>query len=184
MAKKVAKRAKAKVRAKTPKKVAPIPAGFHTLTPYLAVRDAVRAVEFYQKAFGAKVRGVHKTPDGKVMNADLKIGDSILLFSDESLGPQPCSPLSLGGTSVTVHIYVKDVDALFNQALAAGSKVIMPVMDAFWGDRYGMLEDPFGHRWSIATHKEDLAPAEIEKRGEAAFAEMAKQAQAKGQGAP
>jgi PhnB protein len=147
------------------------------------VRDATKAVEFYQKAFGARARGVHKTPDGKVMNADLKIGDSILLFSDEFPGPGCRSPHSLGGTSVSVHIYVKDVDALFNQALAAGAKVVMPVVDAFWGDRYGQLEDPFGHRWSIATRKEDLSPAEIEKRGQAVFAEMAKKAPAAGQGA-
>jgi len=182
MAKKVAKKAKAKVRAKAPKKAAPIPAGFHTLTPYLVVREAAKAVEFYQKAFGAKVRGVHATPDGKIMNADLKIGDSIFLFSDEFPGPGCRSPQSLGGTSVTIHIYVKDVDALFNQAVTAGAKVVMPVMDAFWGDRYGQLEDPFGHRWSIATHKEELSPKEVEKRGEAAFAEMAKSAQAPGPG--
>jgi PhnB protein len=175
---------KPRAQARAKRRAEPIPAGFHTLTPYLVVRDAAKAVDFYQKAFGAKVRGVHKTPDGKVMNADLRIGDSILLFCDEFPGPPGWrSPQTLGGTSVTVHIYVKDVDALFNQALAAGAKTVMPVMDAFWGDRYGQLEDPFGHRWSIATHKEDLTAAEIEKRAEAAFAEMAKKAEATGQSA-
>jgi PhnB protein len=178
-------KAKPKARAVSKRRALPIPAGFHTLTPYLVVRDAAKAVEFYQKAFGAKVRSVHKAPDGKVMNADLKIGDSILMFSDEFPGlPGAGSPQTLGGTSVTIHIYVKDVDALFNQALGAGAQMVMPVMDAFWGDRYGQLQDPFGHRWSIATHKEDLTPAEIERRGEAAFAEMAKKAQAAGSDLP
>ena len=122
MAKKVAKKAKAKVRAKAPKKVAPIPAGFHTLTPYLVVRDAPKAIEFYKQALGAKVRGIHYSPDGKVMNADLKIGDSILLFNDEFPGPGCRSPQTLGGSSVTIHIYVKDVDKLFDQAVAAGKR--------------------------------------------------------------
>lgn len=178
-------KAKGKGPARAKRRAQPIPPGFHTLTPYLVVRDAAKAVEFYQKALGAKVRGVHNTPDGKVMNANLKIGDSILLLSDEFPGPGGTgSPQSLGGTSVTIHIYVKDVDKLFNQAVAAGAKVIMPVMDAFWGDRYGQVEDPFGHRWSLATHKEDLSSAEIEKRGQALFAAMAKKAPATGPAAP
>jgi uncharacterized glyoxalase superfamily protein PhnB len=169
---------KAKAKGKVKAKTQAIPAGFHTLTPYLTVREGAQAVEFYKRAFGAKVRSVHHTPDGKVTNADLKIGDSILLFSDEFPGPGCRSPQTLGGTTVTIHIYVKDVDKLFNQAVAAGAKVVMPLMDAFWGDRYGQIEDPFGHRWSLATHKENLSAKEIEQRGKAVFAKMAEQTQA------
>jgi PhnB protein len=155
----------------------PVPPGFHTLTPYLVIRDASKAIEFYKQAFGAKVREVHYTPDGKVMNASLKIGDSIVMMSDEfPFGPCK-SPQSLGSTTIIVHIYVKDVDKLYNQAVAAGAKVAMPLMDAFWGDRYGQLEDPFGHRWSLAAHNRDLTPKQIEEGGKAAMAEMAKQAQ-------
>jgi len=150
----------------------PVPEGFHTLTPYLTVKDAPRAVEFYKQAFGAEVRGIHYAPDGKVMNADLKIGDSILLLAEEFPGMGAKSPFSLGNSTVTIHLYVDDVDKLFNQALAAGAKAVMPLMDQFWGDRYAQVTDPFGHRWSMATHKEDLAPAEIEKRGRAAFEKM------------
>jgi uncharacterized glyoxalase superfamily protein PhnB len=162
---------------KSAKKVKPIPAGFHTLTPYLVVRDAAKALEFYKQAFGAKVRSVHYAPDGKVMNADLKIGDSILLICDEFPGPGCRSPQSLGGSTITIHVYVKDVDKVFNQAVAAGATVTMPLMDAFWGDRYGQLEDPFGHRWSLATHIKDLSSKQIEEAGKAVFAEMAKKQQ-------
>jgi len=150
----------------------PIPEGFHTVTPYLTVKDAPRAVEFYKQAFGAQVRGIHYAPDGKIMNADLKIGDSILLVAEEFPGMGSKSPLSLGDSPVTIHLYVEDVDKTFNQAVAAGAKVVMPVMDQFWGDRYGMVTDPFGHRWSMGTHQEDLTPAEIEQRGRAAFEKM------------
>ena len=150
----------------------PIPEGFHTLTPYLTVKDAPRAIDFYKQAFGAQVRGTHYSPDGKIMNADLKIGDSILMLAEEFPGMGAKSPLALGDSPVTIHLYVEDVDKLFNQAIAAGAKAVMPVMDQFWGDRYGMVTDPFGHRWSMGTHKEDLTPAEIEKRGRAAFEKM------------
>lgn len=169
-----------KAKAKSKKKVAAVPRGFHALTPYLVVRDAPKAIEFYKQAFGAKVRGVHCTPDGKVMNADLQIGDSILLLNDEFPGMKCTSPQALGGTTSTIHIYAKDVDSLFARAVAAGASVVMPVSDQFWGDRYGQLLDPFGHSWSLATHKEDLSAKEIEKRGQAVFAEMAKKAQAAG----
>ncbi|HLY60035.1 MAG TPA: VOC family protein [Terriglobia bacterium] len=154
-----------------------VPEGFHTITPYLVVRDAAKAVEFYKRAFGAEVRGIHYTPDGKIMNADLKIGDSIVLMSEEFPEMKALSPQSLGGSSVTIHIYTEDVDAKFKQAVSAGATAVMPVMDMFWGDRYGQLADPFGHRWSIATHVEDLTSDEIQKRGQAVFAEMAKRAQ-------
>jgi uncharacterized glyoxalase superfamily protein PhnB len=150
----------------------PIPEGFHTLTPYLTVKDAPSAVEFYKKAFGAAVRGIHYAPDGKIMNADLKIGDSILMLAEEFPAMGSKSPLSLGDSPVNLHLYVEDVDKVFNQAVAAGAKAVMPVMDQFWGDRYGALVDPFGHKWSIGTHKEDLTPAEIEQRGRAAFEKM------------
>jgi uncharacterized glyoxalase superfamily protein PhnB len=159
-------------------KAKPVPEGFRTLTPHLVVRDAPKAIEFYKKAFGAEVKGIYYAPDGKVMNASLRIGDSSLMLNDEFPGMgKSSSPQSLGGSCVTLHIYVEDVDRLFNQAVAAGAKVTMPVMDAFWGDRYGQVQDPFGHQWSLATHKEDPTPQEIEKRGKAAFAEMAKKAQ-------
>ena len=154
-----------------------VPEGFHTITPYLVIRDAAKAVEFYKRAFGAEVRGIHYTPDGKIMNADLKIGDSIVLMSEEFPDMKVLSPQSLGGSSVTIHIYAENVDAKFKQAVSAGATVVMPVMDMFWGDRYGQLADPFGHRWSIATHVEDLTSDEIQKRGQAVFAEMAKRAQ-------
>jgi len=109
-----------------------------------------------------------------VMHADLKIGDSHLMLNDEFPEMKALSPQSLGGSAVTLHIYVKDVDSLFNQAVAAGATATMPLMDAFWGDRYGKLSDPFGHHWSLATHKEDLTPQEVEKRGVAAIAQMSK----------
>ena len=155
----------------------PIPEGFHTLTPYLTVRDAPRAIEFYKRAFGAEVRSIHYAPDGKIMSAHLKIGDSILLLNEEFPGMGPKSPLSIGDSPVTIHIYVEDVDKLFHQAQAAGAKPVMPLMDMFWGDRYAQVSDPFGHKWSMATHKEDLTPAEIEKRGRAAFERMASRSQ-------
>ena len=152
-------------------KVKAIPEGFHTLTPHLVVRDAAQAIEFYQRAFGAEVCGVHHMPDGKtVMHALLKIGDSFLMLNDEFPSNKVLSPQSIGGTGTTIHVYVEDVDALFHQAVSAGATETMPLMDAFWGDRYGQLEDPFGHRWSLATHKEDLSKEEIQKRGQAAFA--------------
>ncbi len=155
-------------------KVKAIPDGFHTLTPYLVVRDAPKAIEFYKKAFGAEAQGIHHAPDGKIMNADLKIGDSILMLNEEFPGMGSPSPQTLGGSCVTIHIYVDDVDKLFNKAVSAGATVTMPVMDQFWGDRYGLLKDPFGHSWSVATHKEDLSSAEIAKRAQAVFAKMAK----------
>ncbi len=159
--------------------VKPIPEGMHTLTPHLVIRGAAKAIEFYQKAFGAQDRGVHKTPDGMVMHAELKIGDSIVMLADEFPGAPCQAPQTVGSTTTVLHLYVEDVDSWFNRAASAGASVVMPVMDCFWGDRYGQLKDPFGHMWAIATHKEDVAPAELERRGAAAMAEMAKQMQAK-----
>ncbi len=152
-----------------------VPEGLHTITPHLYVRDASKAIEFYKKAFGAEVQGgVHHTPDGKVMHASLKIGDSHLMLADEFPQFGERSPQSLGGSPVVLNIYVEDVDKLFTQAVAAGAKVTMPLADQFWGDRYGQVVDPFGHHWALGAHKEDVAPEELEKRAKAAFAEMAK----------
>jgi uncharacterized glyoxalase superfamily protein PhnB len=144
--------------------VKPIPEGHHTLTPFLTVRDAVRAIEFYKQAFGAQERGIMKGPDGKVMHAELKIGDSIIMLSDEFPDYGALSPLSNGGAGMGLHIYVDGVDAAFDRAVKAGAQVEMPVTDQFWGDRYGKLKDPFGHKWSIATHIKDMSADEM-KRG-------------------
>jgi uncharacterized glyoxalase superfamily protein PhnB len=142
------------------------------------VREASKAVEFYEKAFGAQLRALHKTPDGKVMHASLKIGDSSLLLADEFPGAGCPSPQTLGGSPVVLNIYVEDVDKLFNQAVAAGAKVTMPLANQFWGDRYGQIVDPFGHTWALGSHVEDVAPEELERRANAMFAEMAKKAHA------
>jgi len=141
--------------------VKPIPDGYHTLTPFLTVRDAARAIEFSKAAFGAQERGVMKGPDGKIMHAELKIGDSIIMLSDEFPEYGALSPLSTGGVGLGLHIYVDGVDAAFDRAVKAGAEVEMPVMDQFWGDRYGKLKDPFGHKWSIATHTKDLSMDEM-----------------------
>jgi PhnB protein len=150
-----------------------VPEGTHTVTAHLVVRNGAEAVEFYQKAFGAVLRFMHKTPDGKVMHASLQLGDSTVMLADEFPGGAK-SPESLGGSPVYLHVYVEDVDALFNQAVAAGAKVTMPLANQFWGDRYGHIVDPFGHCWALASHVEDVPPEELERRGKAMFAEMAK----------
>jgi uncharacterized glyoxalase superfamily protein PhnB len=140
-----------------------VPDGYHTLTPHLICRDAARAVEFYKQAFGAvKKGGVMTGPDGKIMHAELRIGDSLLMIADESPGFGSLSPQSIGGSGMGLHIYVEDVDSAFDRAIGAGAVVEMPIMDMFWGDRYGKLVDPFGHKWSIATHKRDMTAKEIE----------------------
>ena len=148
----------------------PIPDGYHTLTPHLVVNDASRAIEFYQKAFGAEECFRMPAPDGKIIHADLQIGNSHLFLVDEMPAMDSKGPHLTGGAPVTIHMYVKDVDTTFENAIAAGAQVRMPVADMFWGDRYGVVIDPFGHSWSLATHKEDPSPAEIAKRAEAAFA--------------
>lgn len=152
-----------------------VPEGMHTITPALSVREASKAVEFYKNAFRAKVLDVHYTADGKVMDAHLKIGDSLLLLADEFPGMGTPAPQTLGGSPVVLNVYVDDVDSLFNQAVAAGATVTMPLADMFWGDRYGQIVDPFGHHWALGAHREDVAPEEMERRGRAIFAEMAKQ---------
>jgi len=156
--------------------VKPIPDGYHTVTPFLTVRDAARAIEFYKQAFGAVERGVMKGPDGKVMHAELKIGDSIIMLSDEFPEYGALSPQSIGGTPMGLHIYVEGVDAAFERAAKAGAHVEMPVMDQFWGDRYGRLKDPFGHKWSIATPTRDLSMDEMKHGMDEAMAKMQKTA--------
>jgi PhnB protein len=156
--------------------VKPIPEGYHTLTPFLTVRDAARAIEFYKQAFGAVERGVMKGPDGKIMHAELMIGDSIIMLSDEFPEFGSVSPQTIGGSGMGLHIYLDGVDAAFERAVKAGAQVEMPVMDQFWGDRYGKLKDPFGHKWSIATHTRDLSMDEMKHGMDEAMAKMPKSA--------
>jgi uncharacterized glyoxalase superfamily protein PhnB len=138
---------------------------FHTITPHLVVRDAARAIDFYRRAFGAAQLYRNLAPDGKsVMHAELLLGDSRFLLHDEFPEQGLLSPLGYQGTAVTLHLYVPDVDAVFEQAVQAGAEVLMPLEDCFWGDRYGILRDPFGHRWSVATRLKDLSPRELQQR--------------------
>jgi len=156
--------------------VKPIPEGYHTLTPFLTVRNALRAIEFYKQAFGAQERGVAKGPDGKVMHAEVKIGDSVIMLSDEFPEFGSLSPQSVGGSPMGLHIYIENVDAAFDRAVKAGAQVEMPVMDQFWGDRYGKLKDPFGHKWSIATHVKDMSADEMKRSMDDAMSKMQKTA--------
>jgi PhnB protein len=155
-------------------KVKKIPDGYHSITPALIVKDGEAAIEFYKKGFGAEERHRMKGPDGRIAHAEMKIGDSIFMLSDEFPQMKCLSPNSIGGSSVAMYVYVEDVDAIFDKAVTAGAKVIDPVKDQFWGDRHGRLEDPSGHLWSIATHKKDLSPEEMKRAAEAAFSEMSK----------
>ncbi len=148
-----------------------VPEGHHTLTPHLIVKGADEAIEFYKKVFGAEEITRLPGPDGKsIMHAALQIGDSRLFLVEEFPQMGSGGPLSIGGTPVAIHVYVEDADAVFNRALASGAQVRMPLENTFWGDRYGQFTDPFGHRWSVATRKEELTPEEIGKRAQAAFA--------------
>jgi PhnB protein len=152
--------------------VKPIPEGYHTVTPYLAVDDAAKAIEFYKRAFGARERGRMPGPDGKIAHAEVEIGDALIMLSDPMPQSTIKSPKELGGTSGGIFLYVEDVDEVFQQALDAGATSTMAVEDMFWGDRFGSVTDPFGHSWQIATHKEDLSPEEIMERGKEAMAGM------------
>jgi len=148
----------------------PIPEGFHTVAPHLIVKGAGDAIAFYRKAFGAEEVRRMPGPDGKtVMHAELKIGNSMLMLADEFPDYGCVGPKTIGNSPVTVHLYVNDADAVYNQAVKAGATPTMPLQDMFWGDRYGKLTDPFGHHWSIATHKEDVSPQECARRAAAAF---------------
>jgi PhnB protein len=150
----------------------PIPDGYHTVTPYLAVDDAAEAITYYTKAFGAKERSRMEAPDGSIGHAELEIGDSLVMLSDPFPQATTRTPKELGGTTATVFLYVEDVDAVVKQAVAAGATVTMEVADQFWGDRFGAITDPFGHSWSIATHVEDVPPDEMARRAEEAMAQM------------
>ena len=147
--------------------VKPVPDGYHTATPYLIVKDAASAIEFYKRAFGATERICLVAPDGKVKHAEIKIGDSVIMLADGFPDMGFRSPRSLEGSAVRILLYVEDVDARFQQAVDAGAKVTRPVQDEFYGDRSGTLEDPAGHVWTIATHQEDVLPEEISRRAEA-----------------
>ena len=146
-----------------------IPAGHRTVTPYLASKNAAKALEFYKEAFGATEIYKLMMPDGRLGHAEIRLGDSVIMLSDEFPEYGGKAPETLGGSPVSIHLYVEDVDALFKRALAAGAKECKPVMDQFYGDRSGQLEDPFGHLWWVATHIEDVAPEEMEKRVRAMF---------------
>jgi PhnB protein len=190
MAKKVkskpkkAKKMKIKIRAKAKptankkaKAVKGVPEGFSTVTPSLNVRDAAQALDFYKRAFGAVETVRMPGPGGKILHAEIKIGDSHLFLADEMPEWGSRSPLTLGGTATGVCLYVDDADAVFNQAVGAGARVLMPLADQFWGDRYGKLQDPFGHEWAVATHLEDLTPEEMKKRQDMAMAQMTQRPQ-------
>ncbi|UTW13183.1 VOC family protein [Marinobacterium rhizophilum] len=146
-----------------------IPEGFHTATPYLAIKGASDAIEFYKKAFGATERFRLDMPDGGVGHAEILIGDSPIMLSDECGESHFHSPATLGGSSFGVHLYVEDVDARFAQAIAAGATELSPVKDQFYGDRLGSLKDPYGHVWFLSTHIEDLSEAQIAERAKAMF---------------
>lgn len=148
-------------------KVKPIPDTYHTATPYLTVRGAAEAIDYYQRAFGAKELFRLPGPNGKITHAEILIGDSHIMLGDESAATGSQAPPALHGTPVSIFLYVEDVDKTFKQAVGAGAKETLPVQHMFWGDRFGRLTDPFGHKWMLATHVEDVSPAEMEARMEA-----------------
>jgi len=150
-----------------------IPQGMHSVTPHLICAGAAKAIEFYKQAFGAEEGARLPGPDGRLMHASVKIGDSQVMLVDEMPEWGALGPKSLKGTPVTIHLYVEDVDAFVERAVKAGAKVTMPVADQFWGDRYGKLEDPFGHHWSVATHVRDVSMEEVQS----AMRQMAKSMQ-------
>jgi PhnB protein len=143
--------------------VKPIPDGMHSVTPHLICAGAADAIDFYKKAFNAIELTRLPGPGGKLMHGSIRIGDSTVMLSDEFPEMGGLGPKSLKGSPVTIHLYVEDVDTFAARAVAAGAKVTMPVADMFWGDRYGQLEDPFGHRWSVGTHVRDVTPDEIQQ---------------------
>jgi PhnB protein len=146
--------------------VKPIPDGYHSVTPYLICKGAAQAIEFYKRAFGATEIMRMPGPDGRLGHAEVRIGDSAVMLADEFPEMDVRGPQSLGGTSVSLLIYVPDVDTAFPRAIKAGGKEVRPLTDQFYGDRSGTLEDPFGHKWTIATHKEDVPPQEMQRRHE------------------
>lgn len=144
----------------------PIPDGYHSVTPYLVMRDAARALDFYKRALGATELFRFDAPEGKIGHAEIRIGDSIIMLADEQPDRGYRGPQSLGGSAVSLMVYVEDVDSQFSRAVEAGAKIKQRVQDQFYGDRSGTIEDPFGHVWTIATHKEDLSPEETMRRAE------------------
>ncbi|MBI4357969.1 MAG: VOC family protein [Candidatus Omnitrophica bacterium] len=155
----------------------PVPEGYHTVTPSFTFKDSNKAIEFYKKAFGAKVLDLLSSPTGRgIMHATIQIGDSIVMMGDENPNAENCgkSAETLGSSPISLYVYVPNVDVAFKQAVSAGGTTGMPVADMFWGDRMGQIKDPFGYSWMIATHKQDLTNDEIRKGAEAFFAQMAK----------
>ena|SRR5438093_1872984 len=150
----------------------PIPEGFPPLCVSLAVEDAAHAIDWYTKAFGAKERMRMPASEGKIGHAEIEIGDAVVMLADQFEQSSSKPPKELGGTSVSMFLYVEDVDAFAQRAIDAGATVVMPVDDMFWGDRYGILSDPFGHQWQVATHVEDVPPDQMEERGREAMAAM------------
>ena len=154
----------------------PVPEGQHTISPHLTVKGAPQAIEFYKKAFGAKEMHRSLGPGGLIMHAAMQVGDSMFFLNDEMPMPDGGkSPTSIGGTAVTINFYCPDADKVYQQALTAGAKEVLPLADQFWGDRYGIVTDPFGHKWAIATRKEDLTPEEMDRRGKEFMAQMGNQ---------
>jgi len=150
-------------------KVNPIPEGYHAVTPYLVVDDAAKAIEFYQKAFAAQAGVRLDMPGGKIGHAELKIGDSMIMLADEFPEMDALSPKTVGGTPVNIALYVEDVDATVELAISCGATITKPIQDQFYGDRSGTLVDPFGHKWTIATHIEDVSDEEMKKRADDLF---------------
>jgi PhnB protein len=172
-AKKKAHRPAKAAAKKTPRRVQFIPTGYGTLTPGFCVRGAAQAIDFYKRAFGAKERMRLTKPDGTTLaHAELKIGDSRFMLGEEDPAMGGLSAQTLGGSPVNFYLYVKDVDAAVARALAAGAKPVMPIADMFWGDRIGGVEDPYGQKWTLATHTEDVAPREMGKRAQAFYAQV------------
>jgi PhnB protein len=168
---KAGKRSTKPARKQAKKKVAPVPPGYHTVTPMLVCRHAAGAMDFYAKAFGAKVRARMLMPDGSIAHAEMQIGDSRIMLGDEMPQMGASAPQTVGGSPVHLFLYVKDIDGWFARATAAGATTDMPPTDMFWGDRYGKLTDPFGHKWSMATHIEDVSPKEMARRSAEAFSQ-------------
>jgi PhnB protein len=156
-------------------KVRPVPEGFHTITPHLVIHGATAAIEFYKKALGAQAIVCMPGPAGKVMHAELKVGNSIFFLADDFPDMGSCAPAPGTSSPVVLNLYVEDCDKIFNQAVAAGAKVQMPPANMFWGDRYAKFSDPFGHNWAVATHIEDVPPAEMPKRAEEAMKQFCKE---------
>jgi PhnB protein len=154
-----------------PKNTEAIPHGYHTVTPSLVVAGAAKALDFYKKALNAEERGRFPAPDGTIMHAEIKIGDSIIMLGDEMPEQGGKSPKSLGGTPVGLYVYLENVDKAWKQALDAGGKEVMPLIDQFWGDRAGCFEDPFGHKWWLAQHLKDLTPEELNQAAESFFSQ-------------